>query len=697
MGNEVTMKTKLERKSCVAIFATQFIRRHAALLGCAAAAATCALPATAARQLLPGHIPNDVNNASPISSVSAANRLNLVVALPLNNQAELQQLLADLYDPFSTEYHQFLTPQEFTAEFGPTQAQYDAVVSYLEANGVTVTGTTDNRKLIDISGTVGAIDNLFAIDLTEYARADGSTFYAPDREPSVDEGIAASIESIGGLNDADPPHPLYHQADAVARETGSGYAGGLISKDVRAAYNVPSSLNGSGQTLGLFEFGPYSSSDVSTFESQLGLPSVPMTNVLLDGVSGTGTPSVEDTLDIDDMIDYCPNMSKLIVYEGTNDLDILNRIASDNLVSVVSISYGWSTATSEYQSENTIYEQLASQGISVFVASGDSGSWTSSDIVNPADQPNITSVGGTALTTNGASGSWKSETAWTGSGGGVSPTWSIPSYQSGTSGLASTTMRNSPDVAMPADPNASGYAVYVSGGWTVYGGTSAAAPAWAAVTALMDEKRGSRLGFINPAIYSLGRGSSTTYDADMHDITSGSNGAYTAKTGYDLTTGWGSPNVSNLAGYMSGSTITNGVYTLTPACATGSRLDDNGSGTTNGNKIQIYTANGTNAQNWNFALVGGTNQWNMAVNLGPYCLDGGAATSGTPLQLWGCNGTPDQDWVSGPAAQSGYWNFASKQSGLCIDVSGAGSANGTVVQSYTCNGTTAQAWALTAN
>ena len=136
-----------------------------------------------------------------------------------------------------------------------------------------------------------------------------------------------------------------------------------------------------------------------------------------------------------------------------------------------------------------------------------------------------------------------------------------------------------------------------------------------------------------------------------------------------------------------------GVHTLTPGCATGSRLDDNAAGTANGTKIQIWAANGSQAQNWNFASVG-TNTWNLAVNLGPYCLDGGAAHSGTATQLWGCNGTADQAWVSGPAAQSGYYNFASKQSGLCLDVNGAGSANGTVVQSWTCNGSTAQAWAI---
>ena len=157
------------------------------------------------------------------------------------------------------------------------------------------------------------------------------------------------------------------------------------------------------------------------------------------------------------------------------------------------------------------------------------------------------------------------------------------------------------------------------------------------------------------------------------------------------TTGGGTTGGGTTGG---GNPPSSGVHTMTPACATGSRLDDNAAATNDGNKIQIYQANGTAAQQWNFALVGGSNQWNLAVNLGPYCLDGGAAKVGTATQLWGCNGTADQNWVSGPAAQSGYYNFASYQSGLCLDVSGAGNANGTVVQSYTCNGTVAQAWAI---
>ena len=139
------------------------------------------------------------------------------------------------------------------------------------------------------------------------------------------------------------------------------------------------------------------------------------------------------------------------------------------------------------------------------------------------------------------------------------------------------------------------------------------------------------------------------------------------------------------------SSISSGMHTLTPGNAPGSRLDDSAGGTTNGNTIQIWTTAGNANQNWNFTNIGG-NTWNIAVSLGPYCLDGAAATVGAPTHLWSCVGVADQAWTAQPAAQSGAWNFVSQLSGLCLDVTQAGTGNGTVVDSYTCNQTEAQAW-----
>jgi hypothetical protein len=181
----------------------------------------------------------------------------------------------------------------------------------------------------------------------------------------------------------------------------------------------------------------------------------------------------------------------------------------------------------------------------------------------------------------------------------------------------------------------------------------------------------------------------------------------------DLSSTWNCPNGSNYVvtfcpngiqpgggsstgGTTGGGSITPGIHTLTPQNATGSRLDDNGAGTTNGTKIQIWTANGTAAQQWNFnsSGVSPAGDWNVAVNLGPYCLDAGSGADGTPTQLWACDGSSAQSWN---AAQNsnGTYTFTSAISGLCLDVAGAGTADGTVVQSAHCYaGDSAQQWAI---
>jgi subtilase family serine protease len=235
---------------------------------------------------------------------------------------------------------------------------------------------------------------------------------------------------------------------------------------------------------------------------------------------------------------------------STSDATILNQMAVDNACKQLSISWNWKPESVTYL--NQFFEVFAAQGQNFFAASGDNGSWPNSAYYFPEEDQYVTAVGGTDLTTNGAGGAWVSETGWSDSGGGHSPDGiGIPSWQSGLNGVnaASTTLRNVPDVA--AEGNFDNYTCSLgacAGGW---GGTSFAAPRWAGFMALVNQQAVSvgrapngGLGFINPTIYSIGEGSN--YHSDFHDITSGSNGAYSAGSGYDLVTGWGSPNGQNL-------------------------------------------------------------------------------------------------------------------------------------------------------
>ena len=279
---------------------------------------------------------------------------------------------------------------------------------------------------------------------------------------------------------------------------------------------------------------------------------MPVQTVLLDGFDGSpGGTNLEVILDIM-MAAYMAPGANIIVYEGSNWNDVLNRMATDNTAKQLSCSwlFGSISATTEQ-----IFKQMMAQGQSFLQASGDGGSY-SGTILAPADNPNVTSVGGTSLSTTGPGGQWLSESAWSGSGGGVSTTYAIPSYQQtmnmGALG-GSATMRNIPDVALTAAVQM--YLVYNNGQSATVGGTSAAAPLWAGFVALANEQAAAQgkpaAGFLNPTLYDLGQGSN--YVGGMHDIVSGTNG-YSAIPGFDLATGWGTPNGQALINNLSATT-----------------------------------------------------------------------------------------------------------------------------------------------
>jgi subtilase family serine protease len=241
-------------------------------------------------------------------------------------------------------------------------------------------------------------------------------------------------------------------------------------------------------------------------------------------------------------------LTNLIVYIGKNNVSILNTMASDDAAAQLSCSWGW---TDNQSSVDPIFKEMAAQGQTIVVATGDSGSSTPGNVTWPSDDANVTAVGGTVLTTNGPGGSWKAETGWSDSAGMPSKNGiPIPSYQQlagviNSSNGGSNTLRNIPDVA------AASVTLYLCANGSCKntgGGTSFAAPQWAGIIAMVNQQRvadgKSHIGFLNPTLYSIGSGSNL--DTDFHDIVSGNNGAYSAVVGYDLVTGWGSPKAANL-------------------------------------------------------------------------------------------------------------------------------------------------------
>ncbi|MGD0012348.1 MAG: S53 family serine peptidase [Terriglobia bacterium] len=508
------------------------------------------------------HVRQEVisGEATFLNWLPATQSLRLNIALPLRNESELDDLLQELYDPQSPSFHQFLSVPEFTERFAPTEEDYAAVVRFAEQNGLTVTGTFPNRMVVNVTGSVADIESAFQVTMGLYQHpTEPRTFYSPDREPSPD--LRVPLWHISGLDNFSIPHPASLRRDAAAKPGqtgGSGPSGYFIGSDMRAAYYGGTALTGKGQSVGLLEFAGYNITDVNNYFAKVGQTrTVAVNGVSTDGSSLSCTKRCDDTeqaLDIEVAISMAPGLSSVIVYvSDTSDVSIFNKMASQNAAKTLSCSWGWSPA--DPTSDDTIFKEFAAQGQNLFVASGDSGAYGNrSRYVYPADDAYVTSVGGTDLTTSSAGGPWKSETAWSDSGGGISPNnIAIPSYQK-TAGVITTankgskTLRNSPDVA--AEANTDNYICYdgtCEGGW---GGTSFAAPRWAAFVALVNQQSVANtsppktVGFINPAIYTIGLGSS--YSTAFHDITSGSNSTYSAVKGYDLVTGWGSPNGTGL-------------------------------------------------------------------------------------------------------------------------------------------------------
>ncbi len=542
-----------------------------------AAMLACVLlpPAALAAQTvkLSGHITPLVSAAVRLNHVGSGEKVSLALVLPLRNQADLNSLLERLYTPGDLLYGQFLTPDEFARQFGPTQADYNAVIAYAQSQGFKVTGTHGNRTIVDVVGSAQVVENAFALRLDSYQLQNGRVFQAPSNEPQIPVNLSGRLAAIVGLDTASVWHehnvrltPQNGNHSLFApRQTGSGPGGGLTPSDIKTAYNLNGiGATGAGQSLALFELDGYKASDIAAYEAQYGLPNVPLQNVLIDGFSGAaGSGSGEVTLDIELQIAVAPGVNKVIVYEGPNStagvIDTYNRIATDNLAKSISTSWGLaenSSSSSTRNSESQAFQQMSAQGQSIFAAAGDSGAYDNGSTISvddPASQPFMTGVGGTALKTVSAGGAWSSETTWNGGsisagagGGGISTVWAIPSYQSGVG--SSTTNRNVPDVSLAADPN-TGYSIYVNGAWNIYGGTSCAAPIWSGFVACVNQSRVAAgkgtLGFANTLIYSIGKGS--RYATDFHDIADNStNLSYHAIAGYDNATGWGTINGAGL-------------------------------------------------------------------------------------------------------------------------------------------------------
>jgi subtilase family serine protease len=559
------------------------------------------------------HVREEVasGRAPLIGHLPATQTLRFDMVLPLRDRAGLQSFLQELQDPTSPSYHQFLTPQEFTARFGPSQQDWDALVAFAKSSGFEVVGGNRDGRDLWLTGTVANIEKALHVSVNLYQDpVDSRTFFAVDREPAVD--LPFQLWHITGLDNDSRPHPLYVKKTDYAKAhgidpdkvvshatTGSGPSASFLGSDMRAAYYGGTALTGAGQNLALFEFAGTDLSDLSTYYKNVG-QTEPYTPTLIS-TGGYGTSCVdsgssacddtEQTLDMTQFMGMAPGSSMLYMYVcgdvlasgsgNISDTACISAMVSTTdapLSKQISCSWGWTPA--DPSTLDPYFEQMASQGQNFFAASGDDSAWSSSNEAWPADDANIVSVGGTDLTTSSAGGPWASETAWADSGGGVSPDGiAIPSWQTPVDGCSgcSKTDRNGPDVSANAN-----FTFYVCADQTTctaneYGGTSFATPMWAGYLALANQQaaaNGDSIGYINPTLYPAAEGSS--YSMYFHDITSGSCGKYSAATGFDLCTGWGSPNTTGLITLLAGSSTPSFTLSASPSSVT---VTQGGSGT----------------------------------------------------------------------------------------------------------------------
>jgi hypothetical protein len=529
--------------------------------------------------------------------------LRLSVALAPRDPAALEAEVAAVSTPGSPQYKHYLAKGQFASKFGPTEKTVAAVRAALVRAGLKPGRTSANRLSIAVKATVSQAERAWGVSINSYRLASGRTVLSNVGAPLMDSSVAAAVQGVIGLDGfevmqpqvthssgagAHPAAPPPAEAAAIPGQPTACMAaatdgGAWTAENIAQAYDfLPLYRAGSfgqGQTVDLFELSAYLSSDISTYQTCYGT-SVPVSDVPIDGGQSTnsapaGNGPIEVVLDAEDVIGLAPKMTRLNIYDAPNcsgctaQFDEWTAMATNDDAQVVSTSWGaCEQGMSGFDTTiDTILQQMAVQGMTVLGATGDAGADACGTTASPAlgvqfptSSPNITGVGGTNLNAiNDPPTSPPSETAWSGSTGGISTVFQLPPYQnfvidstsSGTPcGNTTGKCREVPDVSADAGVN---YAIYNKGGWGGVGGTSAATPTWAALAAIINSSAPScNVGFMNITLYEIGDFQYTSNSGDyFNDPNSGNNDVggvgYSAANGYDMVTGLGTPVGANLA------------------------------------------------------------------------------------------------------------------------------------------------------
>lgn len=565
---------------------------------------------------LPGHVPDLITKSQLLGPTDPTTPITLTVGLRLRNQTDLENYVHTLDTTTTQHAHPHMTLDQIVKAYGPLPNAQQAVTAYMQQAGFTLAATYKHHLMISFDGTIANAEQAFSLSINNYRTLSGRTFYAPATDPSVPTALASVMQSINGLDTvAHYTHQpvvskkgtrgvLRANANTSACLSASTTPNYYLPSQLATAYNLQGlynqGLHGEGQSVALFELDDYAQSDIAAYTSCYGGKTVPITRVQVSGGSGPhpGSGALEVELDMELVLSAAPHLANLRVYEAPNtDAGVIaewSQIVSD-AVPVVSTSWGACeplVTKASLQLENALFTIAAAQGQSILAAAGDHSTddcdgqakGVTESVDDPASQPYVTGVGGTTLVSTASP--HPSEQYWgqgtfnghtSGGGGGVSTLWTLPSWQQAPGVLSSFSSaapcaantgntgkncREVPDVSLNADPSF-GYPTYCtltaancssSNPWNIVGGTSAAAPMWAAMVALGNQKSlqdgNFNLGFLNPLLYGVAQNKGQ-YNNDFNDIIVGNSsafndGKYPATPGYDMTTGLGSYNAQNL-------------------------------------------------------------------------------------------------------------------------------------------------------
>jgi len=552
------------------------------------------------------------SDRGPAAADTPMNRMVLLLEPSATQQEALEALLEAQQDPKSPEYHQWLSPEDFGRMFGASDRDVERVTAWLESHGFQVEPVANARRQIVFSGNAAQVQSAFQTEIHVY-NAGGELHYANATDPEIPQALAEVVGGVVSLHNfqSQPMHGEFRPAAAPAPEYTSGANHYLAPADFATIYDsaglYTQSIDGTGQSVAVVARSDYNASDVQMFRNQFALPANNPT-VIVNG-KDPGIVSTDEqgeaTLDVEWAGAVARKASiQFVVSASTNTSDGVDLsaqyIVNHNVAPVVTLSFGLCEAdlgSAGNQFWNSLWQQAASQGMTVFVAAGDNGaagcaspsaaSATGGKAVNGlCSSPYSTCVGGTQFkdtsnpsaywsansnpTSFGSALSYIPEAVWNESGnvaggtglwaggGGASQVYVKPSWQTGP-GVPADGQRDVPDVALTSAVH-DGYLVAMDGEFYIFGGTSAATPSFAGLMALVNQKTQARQGSANPALYALAGNQFNGGAAIFHDVTSGSNSVpgqtgFTAGTGYDAASGWGSVDASVLVNHWTDANV----------------------------------------------------------------------------------------------------------------------------------------------